>query len=76
MRKRTERPIREKVRDAVETLLEDEYALLDRALQDLNSARGLVSDKLLPACPHTQTVSAVRSRRSDGVVGLLSSSSW
>jgi hypothetical protein len=46
MRKRTERPIREKVRDAVETLLEDEYALLDRALQDLNSARGLVSDKL------------------------------
>jgi hypothetical protein len=46
VRKRTERPIREKVRDAVETALEDEYALLDRALNDLSSARGLVSDKL------------------------------
>jgi len=46
MRKRTERPIREKVRDAVETLLEDEYALLDRALQDLTSARQLVQEKL------------------------------
>jgi len=46
MRKRTERPIREKVRDAVETLLEDEYALLDRALQDLTNARQLVQEKL------------------------------
>merc|ERR1719387_2044705 len=46
MRKRTERPMREKVRDAVETLLEDEYALLDRALNHLMNARGLVSDKL------------------------------
>merc|ERR1711869_51958 len=46
MRKRTERPIREKVRDSVETLLEDDYALLDKALNDLSSARTLVSEKL------------------------------
>jgi chromosome condensin MukBEF ATPase and DNA-binding subunit MukB len=45
MRKRTERPTRERVRDAVETLLEDEYALLDRALHDLADARAAVSEK-------------------------------
>merc|ERR1719253_1370033 len=45
MRTRTQRPTQEKVRDDVETLLEEEYSGLEQAIQELKQAKRKVQEQ-------------------------------